>query len=534
MSQNFDYKAKIALARAHFFEQTGSVESETSQIAPDVYYLTLPAQLAIAATGADVPVDPHFVALWRRSSDTDFECPRNFDECFTDQLPLRQAWLETLAEPQPDTFVQTGDWQERILRLIASERVMTRALLAQKLHTSLATISRELAELLADDLVDEESQSERTGRPQQILRLSAAGLEKAHADGIDAIQAPSSDSKALGERLFHQAIELAVRKSLPEAVISRTYANLQGKSLPSPLGTIIPDLIITDGWNRWVIEAETGKYNYRRLAEKLDKYLSSSEQELLVIAENSSAATPAHIGQWLRERVANLPAGCPEKASLRIKYTIFDRLQQHGLLSNIWQVFELGSPTQIEQPDAKAAGQDSIKNIMYLWRGDGQYMKEVFIQRPACIPDAPEIPMPELAADGVFVQRMFAAEPGANVICFLNGSDWDAEEIEQFLDQFSSFVSEYVRQFEVHDVGHAIQFRSEPWLYGLIVLVHDVPGQDNPRDMARAFANWRAGVQAWETEHHPLRVGVAHLDQIKFTSDPYALMEEIYDLAGYC
>jgi hypothetical protein len=533
MFRNFQTQAKIAAARARFFEQASSVESETQPVAPDTYYLTLPGQLTLAATGADVPVDPHYIALWRRTIDTDFNCPRDFEERYAFQQPLRQTWLENLKEPKPVTSAKTGSWQERILHLIASERVMTRALLAQKLRTSLATISRELAPLLADHLIDEETQSEHTGRPQQILRLSVSGLEKVRAEGVEAVQAPASDSKALGERLFHQSIELAILKTCPEAGISRAYASQQGKSLPSPLGTIIPDLIVTNGWDRWLIEAESGKYNYRRLADKLDKYLTSAAKEVFVIAENSGAATRMQIEQWQHERTAKLPEGFPKEVSLRVKYTSFDRLQRHGFVKTIWQEYQLGNPEPDQELDPSVEPLDWLPNILSGWTMT-LGSECVFRRKPACIPDAPQVPMPEFVADGIFVQQMLSGGTDANVICLVRGSDWDDDEIDQFLENFSAFVAEYVHQFKIHGVLEAVQFSSSPWLYGFIVLVHEVPGQDRPEDLARTFSKWQLGVQAWETEQHPLRVGVAHASQLTRCFEPYEVLDQVYDLAGYC
>lgn len=529
----FKHQAEIARARARFFEQAATLEAgKVISLPNDAHLFTLDAQRKLYEKRQDITVDPHFAALWRRWDDLDIEVPLDFSERYAAQQPLRQAWLEALAEPRQRKSVSTGDRGERILRLLARERVTTRSLLMQKLNFSPATTSRELKALLSAGWVEARGQSEYPGRPQQILRLSAAGLERARALGEQAEPAPEFESAALAERLFHQAIEQAIRNHLPEAQVARAYSGQSVPPLASPLGTIVPDLVVISGWNRWVLEAETGKYNYRRLADKLDKYLAGAEREVLVVTESQEAPTSAHIAQWQRERQNNLPTGVPAGASLRVKYATLDRLQQHGLAGNIWQVCDVGNAPQPKQ----ASEPGEIRSTLEILRESLESEDaRLCWGTPARIPNYPELALPEFIADGVFVQEIYLPEcdPEANVIALVVRNEWDTDQIATFLDDFSAFVQAYVQQVVGH--GHRLRFPDHSWLYGTLVLVHDVPGQDSPADLARAFPGWRTALQDWQDTHHPLRVGVTHINQVdKTCTHPFALTNEIYDLCGLC
>lgn len=533
MKNYFKYLADLSRERVRFFEQAAMLDTEDVVSLPDgVYFFTQHAQLKLFEQGQDVAVDPYFVALWRRVSDLDVDIASDFIERYACQQPLRQAWLNSLAEPRREESFFAGDRGERILRLLARERVATRSLLMQKLNLSPATTSRELKNLLASGLVEERGQSEYPGRPQQILRLSAAGLDRARALGEQAYPAPEFESAALAERLFHQAIEQAIRRHLPESSVARAYSSQLVPSLASPLGTIVPDLVVTNGWNRWVIEAETGKYNYRRLAEKLDKYLAGAEREVLVIAENSNAPTLAHISQWQRERRSSLPAGVSAGASLSVKYATLDRLQQHGLDGDIWQFFEMGDVPQQVQADSVGRTRSVQEILQGSMESEGA---RLFWKIPARIPNFPELPLPEFIADGVFVGDILSSDndPEANVVALIIRNDWDREQICEFLDSFSAFVKAYIQQ--VADRGHPLRFPEHPWLYGSLVLVHDVPGQEDPTALARAFPDWRIALQDWQAGHHPLRVGIMHINQIdKACTHPFDLATHAYDLYGFC
>lgn len=529
----FKHQTEIAQARARFFEQAATLDSgDVISLPTDAHLFTLSAQRKLYEKRQEIAVEPYFSALWRRHYDSDSEELSDFAQRYATQQPLRQAWLEALAEPRQDEPVSTGDRGERILRLLARERVTTRSLLMQKLNLSPATTSRELKALLAAGWVEERGQSEHPGRPQQILRLSATGLERARALGEQADPAPEFESAALAERLFHQAIEQAIRKHLSEAQVARAYSGKPVPSLASPLGTIVPDLVVTSGWNRWVIEAETGKYNYRRLADKLDKYLASSEWEVLVVTEGQDAPTLAHIKQWQHERRNSLPAGVPAGVVLCVRYSTLDKLQQHGLAGNIWQVFEVGDLPQSKQatePGEMRSTLEILREVMEIeW-------ERFFWGTPARIPNFPELSLPEFIADGVFVQEIFPPEcdPEANVIALATRNEWDTGQIATFLDAYSAFVHAYVQQVLEH--GHSLRFPDHPWLYGLLVLVDDTPGQESPADLARAFPGWRTALQDWQVGHHPLRVGITHIHQIdKTLMYPSDLINLVYDLSGYC
>lgn len=530
---HYKHLAEIARARARFFEQAATLDADDVISLPnDAHLFTLSAQRKLYEKRQDIAVDPHLAALWRRAGDLNLEVPLDFAQRYAAQQPLRQAWLEALAEPRQDEPVSTGDRGERILRLLARERVTTRSLLMQKLNLSPATTSRELKTLLAASWVEERGQSEHPGRPQQILRLSAAGLERARALGEQAEPAPEFESTALAERLFHQAIEQAIRKHLPEAQVARAYSGQPVPPLASPLGTIMPDLMVTSGWNRWVIEAETGKYNYRRLADKLDKYLASSEREVLVITENQAAPTLAHINQWHRERRNSLPSGVSAGVVLRVRYSTLDHLQQHGLAGNIWQTFDVGSMQESNQAGQSGKIHSSLEILQEALESEGA---RLFWETPARIPNFPELPLPEFIADGVFVQDILHPEhdPEADVIALVTRNEWDADQIATFLDDYAAFVQAYVQQVVEH--GHPLRFPDHPWLYGLLVLVHDVPGQETPADMAHVFPNWRTALQDWQANHHPLRVGIAHINHLdRACTNPFDLLNLVYDLNGSC
>lgn len=281
-----------------------------------------------------------------------------------------------------------------------------------------------------------------------------------------------------------------------------------------------------------VIEAETGKYNYRRLADKLDKYLASSEREVLVVTENQTAPTLAHINQWQRERRNSLPSGVSAGVVLRVCFSTLDRLQQHGLAGNIWQTFDVGNMQESNQAGQSGKIHSPLEILQGALESEGA---RLFWETPARIPNFPELSLPELIADGVFVQDILFPEhdPEADVIALVMHNEWDADQIATFLDDYAVFVQSYVQQVLEH--GHPLRFSEHPWLYGLLVLVHDVPGQDSPADLACAFPHWRTIIQDWQANHHPLRVGVVHINQIdRACTSPFDLLNLVSDLTGFC
>jgi hypothetical protein len=185
-----------------------------------------------------------------------------------------------------------------------------------------------------------EQKAKGPGRPTQLLRLSPEGIQRALQSGlkIQAVPEPNA-SKAVGERLTHQQIATVYLKYWPDAQVLRAYSDLPPTPIASPLGSIVPDVLIQRAENRICVEEESGQYNYQRLRQKLDKYLASEICDVYVIAERQDSPTRNHVQQWLHDSRRNPPQGTL-RASLQVHYTTLDQLQRFGPDGNIWIVFQ--------------------------------------------------------------------------------------------------------------------------------------------------------------------------------------------------
>jgi hypothetical protein len=123
----------------------------------------------------------------------------------------------------------------------------------------------------------------------------------------------------------------------PTTAIYRAYTVPPPPMLSSPLGSIFPDLVVERSESFEYIEIESGKYDYRRLRDKLDKYLAGMANEVRVIADRQNAPTLQHITQWLHDRRKAPLEGIDPEANLTVHYTTLDLLQRHGPQGLIWR-----------------------------------------------------------------------------------------------------------------------------------------------------------------------------------------------------
>lgn len=307
-------------------------------------------------------VKPEIVYLWHRLSHfphtsrgtaedyrflLDFPGDKDFLERYEEQAPLRAAWEESLVNKTDLSFTNTTalddlaplNQEYSILRMVAQERLCLRSLLEVRLKLSAATISRATTTLINKAWLAEKTTASGPGRPTGLLYLTPQGLDEARRVGI--MSNPSPDmgyAEEIAERVFYQRIAAAFAKAFPEVEIWQAYTDPSVPVIPSPLGNIVPDLVIKiENMSQIFIEAESGKYEYKRLKEKIDKYLASDLQELVVISENQATPTWNHLCQWVSDRKKEKVAGVSHRP-FSIRYTTLDLLQRHGPQENIWRI----------------------------------------------------------------------------------------------------------------------------------------------------------------------------------------------------
>ena len=225
----------------------------------------------------------------------------SYTERYQRQKPFRQAWEEELLQPVKTATAapaESTDLDGTILRMIGQERLCLRAYLETSLGISPATISRVVKRLVESSLVMEKTVSEGPGRPTGLLYLTETGRSELSTQGIPAAPVDPAAEQAIGERIFHQRIAAVFEKAFPDASIQRAYSNRQVTPIETPLGSIVPDLVVRvpDG-QAFFVEAESGKYDFKRLKEKMDKYLASGCEKVYIVADNQNGQTWRSPGQ---------------------------------------------------------------------------------------------------------------------------------------------------------------------------------------------------------------------------------------------
>jgi DNA-binding MarR family transcriptional regulator len=326
---------------------------EEKQLAPALeparevsfYQLTPPGIAALHKAGvAEILPDPAFVRMFHRTMDAnpvDLEHLGNgqaYLERYQAQVALRQAWEADLERLQGAGSESNNTWEKRILQRVAQEGLCQRSLLETQLGVSFSTISRVVKKLIDQGLLEDVPIVEGPGRPAGVLRLSAAGQELSKELGFSISSAPKETADgAIQERFLHQRVAAIYLQHDPNVAIYRAYTVPRPPVLSSPLGSIFPDLVVDRSESYEYIEIESGKYDYRRLRDKLDKYLAGMANGVWVIADRQNAPTLQHITQWLHDR-RNAPLeGIDPEANLTIHYTTIDLLQRHGPGGVIWR-----------------------------------------------------------------------------------------------------------------------------------------------------------------------------------------------------
>lgn len=326
---------------------------EEKQLAPALeparqvsfYQLTPPGIAALRKAGiTDILPDPAFVRLFHRTMDAnqvDLEHLGNglaYLERYQAQAALRQAWEADLERLQGAGSESNGTWEKRILQRVAQEGMCQRSLLETQLGVSFSTISRVVKKLIDQGLLEDVPVVEGPGRPAGVLRLSAAGQELSKELGFSISAAPKETAdSAIQERFLHQRVAAIYLQHDPNVAIYRAYTVPRPPVLSYPLGSIFPDLVVERAESFEYIEIESGKYDYRRLRDKLDKYLAGMANEVRVIADRQNAPTFQHITQWLHDRRKAPLEGIDPEANLTVHYTTLDLLQRHGPQGHIWR-----------------------------------------------------------------------------------------------------------------------------------------------------------------------------------------------------
>lgn len=335
----------VLLTRCWKQLETLSAEEE-EQLAPAIqpgrelgfYQLTPQAITALRKAGvAEILPDPTQVRLFHRVANVmqinleRLGDDRSYLESYQAQAPLRLAWEADLERLQGAGSENAMTWEKRILQRVAQEGLCQRSLLEAQMGVSFSTISRVVKKLIEQGLLEDVPVVEGPGHPAGVLRLSAAGQELAKELGFPV--SPILDETANGaiqERFTHQKVAALYLEHEPTTQIYRAYTVSPPPMINSPLGSIFPDLVVELPDGRVFIEVESGKYDYRRLRDKLDKYLAGQANDVWVIADRQNAPTLQHITQWLHDRRKVPLDRIDPLCNLTVHYTTLDLLQRHG------------------------------------------------------------------------------------------------------------------------------------------------------------------------------------------------------------
>jgi hypothetical protein len=530
----------------------------------------------------DLMVTPEIVYLWHRLSHfpptsqvaeedycylLDFPDGKDFLERYEEQAPLRAAWEESLENKKdlpsgmPTVLDDLAPLNQEysILRMVAQERLCLRSLLEVRLKLSAATISRATTALINKAWLAEKTTASGPGRPTGLLYLTPQGLEEARRVGLAANPSPDvSNAEIIAERVFYQRIAMVFAKAYPEVELLQAYTDPPVPVIPSPLGNIVPDLIIKiENKPQIFIEAESGKYEYKRLKEKIDKYLASDVQELIVISENQATQTWNHLCQWISDRKKEKIAGISIRP-FAIRYTTLDLLQRHGPQENIWRILSLdeGSSTDktskqffVPVPPNENRSQKLhllAEPLLEKWRSNQFDEKKNgdFIDLTTSIGQSLHISNLEADAVGHLEADWYAHECGetdeefgAVHTIFLLEPFWDEKRILAYLNKFCQFLEVGARK-EMHRTNRYFPLCFSSEFYGLIVLVHTQPGEEGPGELAHKYANWRNALQVFCLQKADQvvcpRIALTHISLLSQANRFDQVTRYSYDLAGYC
>jgi DNA-binding transcriptional ArsR family regulator len=424
--------------------------------------------------------------------------------------PFRKAWIEALSSTL-DNLSRPAEWTDRIFSLVAQERITSRSFLEARLQVSQATLSRAIQVLRDDGLIVEEPISTGPGRPVKAISLTQGGLQRARELDIPASPAPNQQSIAIAERFFHQHIAAIYFNAFPSISVRRAYTE-SPTQVDTPLGSIYPDLVIQNSQGDLeYIEAESGTYEYKRLRDKLDKYLASQINELQIVTESQRGPTASHIRQWVHDRNVNPLETIPAGAHLRIRCTSIDQLQRSGPEGDIWQVFRFGPNLEPPRPTVESHPAPRLRELFLEWKrsmDSDEFAPGYFsLEEPFILRDDRDQEVDRLQADIV----LFMAQNAIAQVYLEQPTDWNEEHIQRFLRDFDRFLKSGDYLLKKH--------RTYPhyhWLYGVVHLVHTTTEETSPERLAFIYDRWRQASLAFQlTYGYPLTVRVAHVETLR-------------------
>jgi len=532
----------------------------------------------------DLVVEPEQIYLWHRTSAHWSSYPMQCDNYthllsmfngqdfwtrYKNQKPFREAWEKELVSERisVDVFYDNSvDQDVTVLSIVGQERLCLRAYLEMRLKVSPATISRAVKRLMENGWLSEKTVTEGPGRPTGLLFLTPEGLEKVNRLGIQAAPPDPDAEQAMAERIYHQRIAMSFLKAFNNAKLTRAYSDRKVNQVESPIGNIIPDLVIEiPGCDVVRVEAETGKYDFKRLRDKMDKYLASSLDSVCVIAETQTSPTWQHLNNWVVNRRREPLAGIASSSKLVIYFTTLDLLQRHGPQGNIWRTLSLKpenisthQPFQlVSAPKTDLGTQiDLIKTVTddlrvqwaknFVPIPDANHRKFLLtVGQPVLMRDYvegteyarldadwfvrefnydEEEPCPGEACGGIFFDAVHFA--------FLLDPIWESDRIRKALEQMKEFLEAYQK----HGVENG---KNGTWLadlFGMFVLVDTTKASNDPRILAKRYSTWRRVVKEMmldDSSYFP-RIAVIHLEDLRKTRSHIEVTDYAYDLMGYC
>ena len=559
------------------------------------YFNTAGEMQALVRSGVrDLVVEPEHIYLWHRTATDPQSYPINskygyyhllkmydgasYAERYQRQKPFRQAWEEELIQPASTPMtapVEPADLDGTILRMIGQERLCLRAYLETSVGISPATVSRVVKRLVENGLAAEKTVSEGPGRPTGLLYLTEIGRTHLAKQGITAAPADPEAEQAMGERIFHQRIAASFKKAFPDASIQRAYSNNQVTPVETPLGSIVPDLVVRVSKEQvFFVEAESGKYDFKRLKEKMDKYLASGCEKVYVVNENQNGQTWSHLVSWVNERKQIRLEGIPADKHLQVWHTTQDLIQRHGPTGNIWRILSSTTERSRElQPIAAVAEKpvrtpaiptsarvaEIVQKISLIWRENPNphmgYSYRLVHGQPLILRGEAEEEDEEgeefarLEADWItyetnkfveYIDEEDCASPDMilNRVFFSYFVDplWTVDRIQNEFDKMDAFLQTYVDKGDDPTEYTTICPHDFPEIYGMFVLVHTRPGEEDPALLSKLYAPWRQVIRERMLNKYAYfpRVAVIPLERLLQTTEHRQVTDFAYDLMGYC
>ena len=538
----------------------------------------------------DLVVEPEQIYLWHQTAmyrqlypmglDHGFDHllkmfdGKPFQERYIQQKPFRQAWEDELLNPEildTGALAEPVDIDGSILRLIGQERLCLRAYLETSIGVSPATISRVVKRLSESNLVSEKTVSEGPGRPTGMLFLTDLGRSELAKLGIQSAPADPDAEQAMAERIFHQRIAAAFIKTFRNSTIQRAYSNNQTPAVETPLGNIIPDLIVrTANGQKIFIEAESGKYDLKRLKEKMDKYLASGSEKVYVVSENKTGQTWNHLVSWINERKIIRVEGIPDRKYLQVWHTTQDLLQRHGPAGNIWRIVtfseernrelqSISTPPSVTPPVSKlplpfsAHSKEIVQRLHQIWPKTSRSLivnhYHLVHGSPVVLKGKEDEEFARLEADWIVYETdAYVDAPHElnwpfpamylNRVFFSYFLDpiWTVEWVRLAFDKMDTFLQAYVENGEDPTQYSTLCPHDYPELYGMFVLVHTRPDEGDPTTLSKQYASWRQVLRERMLEKYSYfpRVAVIPLERLLQTKEPREVTDFAYDLMGYC